>query len=126
MSKQGKYFILKIAIGILALIFITSESKSRVTANWSDCGIEPGCDGSERISGMGINLGVYVVQGAGHFLTSYSAWNTFLTRVEMSELNGLDYRELREVLYTAIEGMEKANAIYMELKTAADKSAKKA
>ena len=123
MCKQGKQVYFKIFVGILILILAGSASYSRVVGNWSDCGLEPGCDGSEKISGSGVGLGFYVVRAAGHFLNSHSAWNTFLCCVEMSELNGVDFNELREGLYTAIEEMEKANFIYSELTAAAKKSA---
>ena len=122
MSKQGRLLFLKFFMGFLILILINPILNSRVTYNWSECTVQPGCDGSEKVSGTSINLGVYVVQSAGHFLNSYSSWNTFLNRVEMAELNGLDYKELREILYTAIEEMEKANALYSDISTAAGKS----
>lgn len=123
MNKQGKYLNLKVFVGILTLIIFVSISYPMVIGNWSDCVVQPGCDGTERVSGTGINLSVYVVQSAGHFLNSYSLWNTFLNRVEMSELNGLDYRELRENLYRAIEEMEKANALYLDISAVAGKTA---
>jgi hypothetical protein len=63
---------------------------------------------------------MYIVEGAGYFLDSHSSMQAFLNRVEMSDVKGVDYNELREILYNAIENMEKAREAYYNLKLKAD------
>lgn len=123
MIKQNKQLILKIIIGIIILSF-ANTSYSRLAHNWSDCAYEGECDGGELTSlintPMSISMHTYIVEGAGYFLDSHSSMQAFFNRVEMSDVNGVDYNELREILYKAIEDMEKAKEAYYNLKIKAD------
>lgn len=123
MKMNAKQFKLKIFIGAMIIFLLLPNLYSYITYNWSECGLEPGCEYKALISSGGDSIGGFIVRAAGYFLNSHSAWNTLLNRVEMSELNGLDYAELREYLYRSIEEMEKACAAYTDLKAAADKTA---
>jgi hypothetical protein len=62
----------------------------------------------------------YVIEGAGYFLESYSGFLLFLNKVELNELQGLDYNEVQMILNSAIEKMENARDIYTRLKQEAD------
>ncbi|MCP5107333.1 MAG: hypothetical protein GY950_28360 [bacterium] len=46
----------------------------------------------------------------------------FLNKVEISELNGIDYNELGVIINRAVENMEQAKAHYVNLKQAADRT----
>lgn len=123
MIKQNKQLILKIIIGIIILSF-ANISYSRLAHNWSDCAYEGECDGGESTSlintPMSISMHTYIVEGAGYFLDSHSSMQAFFNRVEMSDVNSVDFNELREILYKAIEDMEKAREAYYNLKIKAD------
>jgi hypothetical protein len=110
-------------IGVIILSF-ANISYSRLAANWSDCAYEGECDGGESTSlistPMSISMHTYIVEGAGYFLNSHSSMQAFLNRVEMFDVKGVDYNELREILYNAIENMEKARKAYYNLKIKAD------
>jgi hypothetical protein len=89
------------------------KSYSYVIANYAECGFDGGDEKSLPIS-------YYIVESAGYFLKSHSDIILFLNRVEMSEINGIDYKELRNILYRAIENMEKAKEEYYILKQKTD------
>ena len=124
MSKQLKKTNQKIILGLLILGLFAFNSYSYVTFNWSDCAYRGECDGGESTSlimvPMSMSMHTYIVEGAGYFLDSHSNFQAFLSRVEMSEINGVDYNELREILYKSIEDMEKAREAYYNLKITAD------
>ena len=113
MKKQNKQLISKIFIVLFILAAINQSSYGLIIANRGDCVL--GCD-EEKSTG----LKSYIIYGAGYLLRSYSDMMLFLDKVEMSELNGIDYTEMRNVLNKAIEKMEMANQYYFQLKQAAD------
>ncbi len=132
MSRKIKNLNLKILMGLLVLVLTGSYSYSRVWGNYSDCALEPGCESEGEVAGTqgsigtaldsGGSAGMYIVEGAGYLLTSYSGMATFLSRVETAELTGTEYSGLREILYRTIIDMEKAkNAVYL-LKLTADRT----
>jgi hypothetical protein len=123
MIKQNKQLVLTIIIGIFILSF-ANISYSRLAHNWSDCAYEGECDGGESTSLIGtpmsVSMHTYIVEGAGYFLESYSGMQAFLNRVEVSELKGINYNEIREILYKVIINMERARVEYFILKIKAD------
>ncbi|MCU0289773.1 MAG: hypothetical protein MUF15_25690 [Acidobacteria bacterium] len=71
------------------------------------------------------NIESYIIEGAGYFLNSNTDFLLFLTKIERSELNGIDYNELRATLNRVIENMEKAKSLYTSLvQTAANTPSK--
>jgi hypothetical protein len=75
---------------------------------YDDC--DPG--GESR---TGASIGQLVVQGGGYFLASNNEMFKFLNRIEMSGLNGTDYRELQEIIGLAISNLESARDIYKNI-----------
>jgi hypothetical protein len=57
----------------------------------------------------------YIIEGAGYFLKSNSNIQLFLNKIELSELNGMDYSELQNIINSAIENMENAKETYINL-----------
>jgi len=127
---MSKKLTLKIAIGVFVLLLTGYLSYPVIWYNYSECGYEGECGGEGTGSvtgdaigsaqGTGMSIGVLIVESAGHLTKSYSSMMTLLNKIEMSELNGTDFNELRETLYITIEEMEKANEAISNLKTAAD------
>lgn len=91
---------------MLALTLFTGQMFAFFYANHS-CRAYDNCEG-EGLSGSGQTIGQLNVRGAGYFLRSYSGFLLFLQKVEMSELNGVNYPELQAVLNSAIDNMENA------------------
>jgi hypothetical protein len=56
-----------------------------------------------------------IIESAGHFFGSYSDMLLFLKKMELSELNNVDYGELQKVLGSSLESLERAKAQYSTL-----------
>jgi hypothetical protein len=120
MNKNFKELFCKLILMIIVYCFSTLISFALIEANWRECANAfVGCNSqSQSLTPI---LKTYVIESAGYFLNSHSDYQAFLNRVEMSEINGIDYNTLREILYSAIENIEKAKAAYSNLKTASEK-----
>jgi hypothetical protein len=111
---------LNIFIGLTILIFMNIKVYSVLVGNYTDCGFGGG--GGESKSLTSFTIRIYIIEGAGYFLNSHSSIQALLNRVELSELNVIDFNEMKEILYKAIEDMEKAKDSYYNLKQEADKT----
>jgi hypothetical protein len=60
-----------------------------------------------------------IIEGADKFLKSYSDMLLSLRVIEMSELSGLDYIELRKAIDSACDNLEQAKEKYCQLKNLA-------
>ncbi len=107
-------------ICFFSLTFLTIKAYPVIWGNYSDCIFEPGCRG-ENAAASG-EMGVYGVEGAGYFLDANSQVKSFLQKIEMSGIRGVDYNALRENLDRVIHSMEKAVAAYSALKKLAKKT----
>lgn len=110
-------------IVLLISFFCSPVSYARIEANWRECASAPGCTCVSLAATFSATatLKMFIVESAGYFLNSHSAYQAFLNRVEMTDLKGADYNEMRDILYSAIDNMEKAKAAYTNLKTASEK-----
>jgi len=62
----------------------------------------------------------YVAEGAGYFLKSHSDTLLLLNKIELSDLNGVDYAELQQLVDNALYNMQNAEANYTFLTQTAD------
>ncbi len=101
------------------------------TYNMSQCAFSGECpepDGAASASsGTGIDnkngdltLGQLIADGGSHFLKSLSAFNRLLSRVEASEVSGVDFDAFQEAVNQAIDSMTEAHTIYGQLKNRAE------
>ncbi len=117
MSITNKTFFVKSFIVLVIITVFSSLAFAYVWKNWRECVNEPDCTSQSLTP----TLKIYIVESAGYFLASHSDYQALLNRVELSEANGVDYNDLREILYSTIENMEKARASYVNLKTTSEK-----
>jgi len=104
----------KIILTILVLAIFMSHSYAIFYGNRS-CEAYNSCD-TEEINRSGTpGMGILLVQGGGYFLMSHSEMSKFLNKIEMAELQGTDYIELKTILDSAIENMENASGIYKSI-----------
>lgn len=61
-----------------------------------------------------------IIEGAAYFLQSQADFLAFLNRVEMSELKGMNYDEVEELLGRAMTNMEAARDAYLRLNKTAN------
>lgn len=111
MKQSYKTTILKVFLGIFILCFFHMQGMARFIANTSEIAFEePGSTG----------IRAYVIEAAGDFLNSQSNFLLFLNKIEMEELNGVDYAELQQVINNAVVHMENARTKYTALTQLAD------
>jgi hypothetical protein len=60
-------------------------------------------------------IGSLVIQSAGYFLESQSSYLLFLNRIELSEISGIDYAELKALLNSTVDRLESSRKKYFEL-----------
>lgn len=133
MNNKVTTLILKCLVLLFICCLCTMISDARIAANWRECANTPGCtdDGSTSIlsvystsgteDGSILILRAYIVESAGHFLNSHSDFQKLLNYVEMADTKGIEYSDLKVILYNTIESMEKAKAAYYNLKALSNK-----
>lgn len=111
MLNKKNQNVARILIAITAVIILSTNIYPRMIANDGECAYD---------GGKSYSIKSNIVAGAGYFLNSYSDALLLLNRVELADVNGIDYPELRETLYRAIENMEKAKDAYTLLTETAE------
>jgi hypothetical protein len=128
MIKRNKQMVLRLTVLVLALMIIPTYSHGYTVANYGEENYTSNSGTTRSAGGSNIqvtaqlnkeSIGAYIVEGAGAFLRSKVAMLQLLNKVEMSDLEGLDYDSLRADLRCAIENMEAANYFYTLLKSTA-------
>lgn len=120
MIKQKKQSGLKIFLGVFILLMFTILSHSRWLVNHAD---ETYDDSGEQSSSStatikataSSRMATNIVIGGSHFLNSHSYMLLLLSKIEMSDLNGVDYNDLRATLNNVIKHMEGAKESYTTL-----------
>ncbi|NIR04335.1 MAG: hypothetical protein GTN82_02795 [Candidatus Aminicenantes bacterium] len=106
-------------MAILFLLMFVNVSHAAMILNYSCTAFSDQCTTSGDRSN-GITIGEFIVVGGGYFLESHSNLKLLLSQVELSDIRGIDYAKTRDILYRAIDKMERANTIYLALKNMAD------
>jgi hypothetical protein len=118
MNKTFKKIMFQSAIGSVLIFSLSLFGYSYLTYNWRECLNAPGC----TCQAVTPALKPYIVESAGNFLNSHSAFQAFLNRVELAEINGINTNELKDILNSAIANMEKAKEAYETFKIASVKT----
>jgi hypothetical protein len=124
MNKQIKKYFVTVIMMLSIFCICSPFSYAYVAANWRECLNGPGCTCTLTLDitkSTIPTLKTYIMESTGYFLASHSDYQDFLNRVEMSDIKGIDYKELRELIYSTIDNMEKAREAYVNLKTTAEK-----
>jgi hypothetical protein len=119
-----RYFVLFFLVVCLVLMANTSGF-ALMKANDSDSAFVGGGNKESQnfapdSTSTGSAIKDYLIEGAGYFLDSYSETLAFLKQVEVEELQGVDFAQLKVRVANAILYMEKANVAYINLKNLAD------
>ncbi len=111
MSKEMKSAILKGLLVVFILCVFQMNAFSRLVFN----GTPEGFVGPDQPVIEG-----YVVEGAGYFLKSRSDTLLLFNKIELSDLNGVNYAELQQLVDNALANMQNAKAKYTSLTQIAD------
>lgn len=111
MKQTTKTTTLKVLLGIFILGFFHMQGIARIIMNTSELAFEePGRTGIRS----------YVIEAAGNFLSSQSDFLLFLNKIEIEEINGIDFAELQQIINNAVVHMKSAKAKYNDLTKLAD------
>lgn len=111
MIEKKNAAILKVLLGVLVFCVFQTNVFSRLILN----GTEACFAGPEQTVIEG-----YVIEGAGYFLKSHSDTLLLLNKIELSDLNGVDYVELQQLVNNALTNMKNAEMKYISLTQFAD------
>jgi hypothetical protein len=106
MIEKMKTAILKVFLGVLVLYVFQMNAFSRFMLNGTSKGFEE----TEQTIIEG-----YVIEGAGYFLKSQSETLLLLNKIELSDLNGVDFTELQKLVKSALMDMANAKSEYILL-----------
>ena len=113
-----KTLILTVLVGAMILFVTPANVFSRWMQNGAGGGYAEG-DGTSGVQsgylGIGDTIESYVIKGAGYYLDAYSDILSFLNRMELSDMQGIDYNESRQLLDRALNNMINALKTYERL-----------
>jgi len=104
-----------ILISVLMITLFTGQICAFFYANrsceaYNNCIPTPGLKSSTSPS-----IGQLIIEGAGYFLASHADMQTLLNKLELSEINGVNYPEVQGMLNSGITNMENAGAAFKNL-----------
>jgi hypothetical protein len=120
MSYLKKFTIIRILLVITAFVIINTNSFALWWCNNSGSSYNGSSDGLSSPSSLVADIDQYIVEGAGHFLDSYSYTLQFMRKVELSANRELNYPELSQLLDAALVDMQQARDTYKLLKETAE------
>lgn len=118
MEQQKHLRMLTVMMGVAIFVLLHLDVAGAIWYNSSYCGFQDLDGVSENPQEK--TLREYAIEGAGYFLESYSDYLLFLNKVELAELRGFDWNELRFILDRVIEKLQYANDLIGQLKQKAD------
>jgi transcriptional regulator with XRE-family HTH domain len=121
MNKKFKKTMLQSVIALVLVFSLSNFVYSYLGYNWRECLNTPGCTCTFTPSSTIPTLKMYITMSAGYFLNSNSAYQAFLNRVELAELNGINLIEWKNIFNGAIDDMERAKKMYENFKIASAK-----
>jgi hypothetical protein len=111
MKPTFKRTTLKTLLGVFILCLFYMPGPAKIIANATEKGFaEPGS----------ADIRLHVMEAAGYFLKSQSDMLLFLNKIELEEINGIEYNELRPIINSAVWNMQNAMATYLALTQIAD------
>jgi len=114
MRKNKKQLILKTLILCMTIFLFSAEAFSVILTNRG--GDAYGDDGGGNLNCMDIKensiIEGYIEEGGGYFLNALSNIITISNRIEMSNLQGIDYEELKKIVDSALNNIRNAKYTY--------------
>jgi hypothetical protein len=106
---------------IITFSLISVFSFARIVFNWpcllydGQCPPVNSSPSQSSVQNLSPSLGHLSIDAAGFFLQSNSDFQSFLKKVELSEIYGSDYADLIDLVTSSIDNMEIANSIYYQV-----------
>jgi len=114
MIKSKKQFILKFFIGLIILMMFYTTGFSLIFLNGSGRGYgeEGGDSVCDELKSNSSIITTYIIEGAGYYLDAYSYFNSLLTRIELSDIRGVNYIECNQLINSALYNIKYAKVTY--------------
>ena len=114
MIKNKKQLIFKAVVFIMVIFLMNTEVFSVICANGSGQGYEDPGDGKSNFASTKENyiIEAYIEEGGGYFLNAFSNILLVSNRIEMANLKGIDYEELKSIVDIALENIRNAKHTY--------------
>jgi hypothetical protein len=112
MKPIGKHPIFAVSIVCIILLLSGNNLFSYIYCNGSGSGYEcPACIGGESTAA----IESMIIESAGYYLQGNSNIQTLLNRVELQDINGIDYPGIQESIKKALENITNARLTYEKL-----------
>lgn len=116
MIKQSEFKVIsKVLLVVFVMLLVHVNVFALIYGNESQKGF-----GNPGGKSSGPTIKTYVLQGAGYFLDSYSDILQLLNKIELAELNGIDYVELQKIAALANDNIRGQIDTYLNLTQLAD------
>lgn len=127
MTLTKKRLIVSVFIVVIMVVFTNNPVFARATFNYTDGGFcvpcdpcdpcEGGTSGGSSLSGVKTtsSLAALIIEGAGQYMKAYSSYLLVANKVEMSDLYGVNYDELSELITQAIDDTQLTLYTYISL-----------
>ena len=114
MIKNKKQLIFKAVVFIMVIFLMNTEAFPVVLLNGGAGGYEDPGGGESNFGSTKENYTIesYIEEGGGYFLNAFSNIIIISNRIEMSNINGIDYEELKNIVDRAIENVINAKVVY--------------
>lgn len=110
---------LGITLALIFMMFLVPHQVMAAMFGNESCQAFPlSCSGGSGLA-SGNSIGSLIIEGGYGFFKSNSDLCSFISLVEISELNGPDFKALQTAINSAIDNMEKAKAAYFQLQNLA-------
>jgi hypothetical protein len=101
----------KTSLILVLTLFVSITVFGVVFGNHGDSGYNSSGDGYNAIDNP---LRTLIITGASHFIKSYSLFQQFLNKIELAELYGVNYDELRGIINDTLANIENARTDYYD------------
>jgi len=116
MNRSKRRLKFKLAALIIFSAMISVNLFSLIAANWGNMAYNTDTTSDTTTTTPRLApMSAIIIEGAGYMLKGHSDYLLFLNRIELSELQGTDYNELRIILEKTIANLEQASGTYREL-----------
>lgn len=111
---------LTVLVGIL-VFGVSSPGYAWFVGNYGD-GFFRTMDGPQMASVDTMSIKDLIIKSAGYFLRGKAYVNLFAEKVELSELHGIDFSDMDNILRLALISMKSSHSYYQTLKKKADET----
>jgi hypothetical protein len=101
----------KLSLFVTIMLLASMTVSGVVFGNHGEAGYNGSDDGNKAGASP---LKSLIITGAGHFIQSQAGFQQFLHKIELAELYGVNYDELRGILNETLAGIESAKTTYYD------------